>query len=156
MKAALWTALILGIATVSFPAAASPVPDRCTRPEPRLEEYSSEGIVVTLTVDYSGCRWWQGHEIKLAGDMERSTAGTLSTDLASAAAACLSDGVRFPDGRTRTWKVTSCSIGLAMPHEELELATYSGEFEYPWRKGFETVTFSYTCSSMPLRTTCEY
>ncbi len=119
-------------------------------------EYSTEGILVDLTVDYSGCRWWHGHEIRLSGEMERSIPGTPSTEGVSAATACLSDGVRYSNGRTRVWEVTSCSIGLGMPHEELELATYSGEFQFPWRKGFETVTFSYTCSSTPLRATCDY
>ena len=156
MKSKLWAGLVLALVTAAVPAAASPVPRRCTLPEPTLE-YSRDAISITLTVDYSACRWWQGDAISLSGMLKREAIGSPVVEEVGAGKACLGDGVVYPDGRTRVWRPSSCSLEIEMSHEELEVATsYSGHFEFPWRRGSARVEFSYTCTSTPLGASCDY
>ncbi|HEV2755871.1 MAG TPA: hypothetical protein VG318_08865 [Actinomycetota bacterium] len=42
-----------------------------------------------------------------------------------------------------------------MGHDEVEIATYSGELTFPWQDGSREITFSYDCSSTALDATCE-
>lgn len=149
-----WTALIAStviVASLGAPAGASPVPGRCTLPEPVLE-YDASEISVSLEVDYSACRWWRGRDIVLTGFLDRRAVGDLTTQGTGAGSGCTLVTAR---GNGRSGRLTSCDITLGMDHDAVEVASYSGEFEFPWRGGQETVAFSYSCSSTPLGASCD-
>ena len=153
MKGGRWLAMLVAVCAAVPSASASPVKVGCTFPEPVLR-YSSDRIDVQLTVNYTGCSWWHGRSVNLTGMLERQAVGDPVVEGIGTATGCMGEPVRTPDGHTRVKRVETCSIGLLMGHDELEIATYSGEFNFPWRGGGE-IAFSYACSSTPLGASCE-
>jgi hypothetical protein len=159
MKTRRWATLAVALLTAASPAAASPAARPpaardCSRPEPVLS-YASDHISVSLSVDYAGCRWWHGKSVNLSGLLERQALGDPVIEGIGTATGCIGEPVRTAQGQTRVKRVERCRIVLMMGHDNVEVATYSGEFVFPWRGGSRKISFSYDCSSTPLGTSCD-
>lgn len=138
---------LLLITPLASPASSSAA---CDLPQPQVR-YSADQIVVSLQVDYSGCRWWTGGSIDMSAELKQSIAGTPMGQGVAALKGCV--GINLiskgqPSGASEPTPIDRCRIRVRLDHDPIEKATYSGTFTFPWRNGDTQVEFSYEYASL--------
>ena len=121
----------------------------CRLPEPKLA-YSVDRIVVSLDLDLTACRWWKGDSVEISGNLRQGLAGTPIGQGLSAFKGCL----MFGSSRGKPARVNRCKLSLVLDHDQLEQATYSGAFTFPWRGKSTTQEFEYDCTSLVVSASC--
>jgi len=138
MTTALFGALGAAPAALAAPACVEPTP---------VFTYETDHISASLEVDYTGCQWWRKSEIELSASVTQGPVFGAGMDVWMGCVV-FSTGRRRPIART-------CEVSVGFDHLPAEAATYSGYFEYPWKKGTERIEFEYVCASAAVAAQCE-
>ena len=110
-----------------------------------------ERIVVSLDLDLTVCRWWKGDSIEMSGNLQQSLAGTPIGQGLSAGKGCL----MFGSTRGKPARINRCKLSLVLDHDQVEQATYSGMFTFPWRGKSTRREFEYNCTSLVISASCD-
>jgi hypothetical protein len=126
-----------------------PVSTGCTQPVPE-RRYTDDTLIYLLSVDLTGCDWWDGSPIQLEAGLERVDGtegdGAWSGALCGAVFAVppdTGDGSSTPP--TARSKSGTCDVQVTIEHPAVEAAYYRGEVSFPWDGGRRTLTFTALC-----------
>ena len=142
---AIGCAALATVMLIPGPASAAKDASRsCAQPEAE-RTYTPQSMRYRMSIDLSGCSWWEGTPIQMSAAIERITTG--GSDGVGSGTGC---GVSSRRGRANP----TCAVDVTLAHQRFEAVRYQGSITYPGPDGDTTVGFSAVCISTMVLARC--